>query len=130
MVELRGWTDGMGSEPHTHTNEDEAWYVLEGELSLEVGHSKIVAPQGSFVLGPKGVQHIFKVSKRPASFLLMYWPAGFEKLFIEREALRQRYGITYNQADGRNEPSDPEYWAATEALPRKYGVINRYTEHA
>jgi hypothetical protein len=62
------------------------------------------------------------------SFLMMYWPAGFEKLFAEREALGSRYGVGYNQTGGRNEPTNPEYWAAAAAIPRKDGVINRYTD--
>jgi hypothetical protein len=59
---------------------------------------------------------------------MMYWPAGFEKLFAEREALGSRYGVAYNQTGGRNEPTNPEYWAAAAAIPRKDGVINRYTD--
>ena len=36
--------------PHTHTREDECNFVLEGELTFDVGGEIVLAPAGSFVL--------------------------------------------------------------------------------
>jgi quercetin dioxygenase-like cupin family protein len=36
--------------PHTHTREDECNFVLEGELTLDVGGEIVIAPVGSFVV--------------------------------------------------------------------------------
>ena len=39
---------------HVHHNDDEAWYVLEGTLSVQVGDKDVQAPAGSAVLVPRG----------------------------------------------------------------------------
>ena len=70
---------GNGSPLHRHTREDEWFYVIEGELTFAVGDEVIPAPAGSFVFGPRGIQHTFLVtSSTPARFLLVTEPAGFE----------------------------------------------------
>jgi mannose-6-phosphate isomerase-like protein (cupin superfamily) len=48
---------------HAHHGEDEAFYVLEGEMSITCGDSHFNAAAGSFVLIPKGVPHTFNVEK-------------------------------------------------------------------
>lgn len=46
-----------GPRPHIHRDHDEAFYVLEGELTARVGPRTITAPTGSFVMVPRGVVH-------------------------------------------------------------------------
>jgi quercetin dioxygenase-like cupin family protein len=70
---------GAGSPLHVHSREDEWFYVLEGELTFWVGGETSVAPAGTFVFGPKGIQHTFIVSSDEARFLLVTEPAGFEQ---------------------------------------------------
>ena len=75
---------GGESPYHVHHNEDEAWYVLEGELTVYVGDEKIKAEPGTWVYGPRGVPHGFRIGgDSPARFLLLYTPAGFEQFFVE-----------------------------------------------
>lgn len=69
---------GSGSPLHVHHNEDEWFYVLEGELTIWVAGQTIVAPAGSFVFGPRDVPHTFIVSSEEARFLLVTQAAGFE----------------------------------------------------
>jgi len=69
---------GSGSPLHVHHNEDEWFYVLEGELTLWVGGQTIVAPAGAFVFGPRDIPHTFIVSSDEARFLLVTQAAGFE----------------------------------------------------
>ncbi len=69
---------GSGSPLHVHRNEDEWFYVIEGELTFWVGGRVITAPAGSFVYGPRGVPHTFMISSEHARFLLVVEPAGFE----------------------------------------------------
>src|SRR5256714_12018755 len=64
---------------HVHHNEDEWFYVTEGELSFWVGGRVIDATQGSFVYGPHGIPHTFTVTSSQARFLLVTEPAGFER---------------------------------------------------
>ena len=69
---------GSGSPLHVHHNEDEWFYVLEGELTFWVGGKVSTASAGSFVYGPRDIPHTFTVSSEQARFLLVLEPAGFE----------------------------------------------------
>ena len=68
---------GAGSPLHVHRNEDEWFYVLEGELTIWVDGETVVAPAGSFVYGPRDVPHTFIVSSEQARFLLVTEPGAF-----------------------------------------------------
>ncbi len=50
---------GDGSPWHVHPDEDEWFYVLEGEFTVYVGDERLSLPAGSFAFGPKGVPHTF-----------------------------------------------------------------------
>jgi quercetin dioxygenase-like cupin family protein len=76
VLEFR-WPKGGGSPLHVHRNEDEWFYVIEGELTLWVGGEVIVAPAGSFVYGPRDVPHTFVVTSAEARFLMVTEPAPF-----------------------------------------------------
>jgi quercetin dioxygenase-like cupin family protein len=69
---------GLGSPLHLHRNEDEWFYVTEGELTFWIGDERITAPAGSFVFGPRGIPHAFTISSPQARFILVTEPAGFE----------------------------------------------------
>jgi quercetin dioxygenase-like cupin family protein len=71
------WPQGGGSPLHVHHNEDEWFYVIEGELTLWVGGEVIVAPAGSFVYGPRDIPHTFLVTSTEARFLMVTEPAPF-----------------------------------------------------
>jgi len=70
---------GSGSPVHTHRDEDEAWYVLEGELTFWLGDECRAATPGDFVFGPRGIRHRFQVESEEARFLILVTPAGFEE---------------------------------------------------
>jgi quercetin dioxygenase-like cupin family protein len=75
---------GFASPYHTHRNEDESFYVVEGEMSLYVGGERVKAGPGAFVYGPRGVPHGFEVDgTEPARILLQNHPAGFEGFPVE-----------------------------------------------
>lgn len=63
---------------HTHRHEDEAFYVLDGEITFEVGDVIIQAGPGSFVFGPRGVPHRYTVTSPTARMLMLFSPGGFE----------------------------------------------------
>ncbi len=47
---------------HLHKTDDEAWYVLEGEMSFCVGESESIRIEaGAIAFGPKGVPHTYRV---------------------------------------------------------------------
>ena len=70
-----------GPEQHTHKDEDEddSFYVLEGELTFTVDDDEAVAGPGTFVLVPPGVPHTF--ANRGDAVVRMvnvHAPAGFD----------------------------------------------------
>ena len=44
---------------HLHHSDDEAWYVLEGVLRVQVGKDEVEVPAGSGVLVPRGTPHTY-----------------------------------------------------------------------
>jgi quercetin dioxygenase-like cupin family protein len=84
--------DPEGEGPlHVHHNEDEGFWVLEGELTFEVGEETIKAQPGSFVFGPKDVPHRYTVDSGPARLLYILSPAGFEEfIYATSEPARER----------------------------------------
>ena len=82
---------------HTHADEDEISYVLEGEVGVQIGDRVLQATPGTLVFKPRGVPHAFwNAGETPARLLEMISPAGFERYFEAAAAL---------VASG---PSDPE----------------------
>jgi quercetin dioxygenase-like cupin family protein len=79
---------GQGPPLHTHANEDESWYVIEGELRFKLDGNVQRAPTGSFVFVPRGTPHCFQnVANAPARILVMFTPAGMERFFDRFAAL-------------------------------------------
>lgn len=73
-----------GAPPHIHTQEDEAFYIQEGELKFQLDEQIIVATPGTFLHSPKGQIHSFtNVGTTPAKVLCWNTPAGLEKFFAE-----------------------------------------------
>lgn len=75
---------GGGPPPHIHHREDEAFWVLEGELEIRVGEETFTAGAGSFIHLPRGVAHSYQnVGTGLARFLTFLAPAGLERFFEE-----------------------------------------------
>jgi quercetin dioxygenase-like cupin family protein len=75
-------TPGDGPPLHVHVKDDEAVYVLEGEIDFRVGGEIYPNRPGSFVFIPRGAPHAFQnVGNGDARMLLMFAPSGIERLF-------------------------------------------------
>src|SRR5260370_40492732 len=75
---------GFGPPPHLHHREDEALYVLEGQMTVTCGEQTWTATPGSFVLLPRGIPHAFTVAVTgPCRVLTINTPAGFERFVAE-----------------------------------------------
>ncbi|MEX0625007.1 MAG: cupin domain-containing protein [Chloroflexota bacterium] len=76
---------GRAGEPplHIHHREHEAWFVLEGQLSFQVGDATLVVGAGSFAFAPMGIPHAFTVDVEPTRVLLLAMPGGFERFAQE-----------------------------------------------
>jgi quercetin dioxygenase-like cupin family protein/ketosteroid isomerase-like protein len=78
---------------HTHINQDEASYVLEGELCFYLGGEVTRHKAGDFAFKPKGVPHtIFNDSDEPASFLELCWPGGLDEYLEDMAVAMSRGG--------------------------------------
>src|SRR3954451_21337384 len=74
---------GEGSPWHVHPEEDEWFYVLEGEFTFYVGDARLSLPAGSFAFGPKGVPHTFIAESHAAKALVGFAPFQFEGFLRE-----------------------------------------------
>lgn len=74
------YTTKEGEAPwHVHHREDEAFYILDGEMTIYVGDQVYKAKSGDFVFGPKDVPHMYTVdSPGHVRLLMIFSPAGFE----------------------------------------------------
>jgi quercetin dioxygenase-like cupin family protein len=74
-----------GAEPpkHVHSLEDEAFYVLEGELGVEIGESYHILKAGDAVFAPRLVPHSFKILTDKAKFINIIAPGDLWNYFIE-----------------------------------------------
>jgi mannose-6-phosphate isomerase-like protein (cupin superfamily) len=72
-----------GPEPHAHAEEDDSFYVLDGELVFILDEGEVTAPAGTFVLVPPGVSHSFRNAlDRPVRVLNIHTPAGFDRRLL------------------------------------------------
>lgn len=98
--------------PHVHHREDEATYVLDGELTIQCGEETIQAKAGTYVVVPRDIPQSFTNTGREACrFLTYFTPGGNEQFFedaaelaqankgapppADAKALHDRYGMEY-----------------------------------
>jgi mannose-6-phosphate isomerase-like protein (cupin superfamily) len=82
LVEANFWP-GMATPLHVHHREDEAFYILDGEIQFRRGDEVFTAGPDAFVFGPREVPHSFKVLDGGARALVLMTPAGLEHMFLE-----------------------------------------------
>ena len=68
---------------HVHHREDEAFFVLDGEVSFAIGEDTFDAGPGGFAFGPRDVPHRYTVRTPTARMLMVFSPAGFEGFIRE-----------------------------------------------
>jgi len=70
---------GRVLEEHVHAEEDDTFYILEGEMTFFFGDEEAAAPPGTFVLVPPGVRHGFSNrTDKVVRILNLHAPAGFD----------------------------------------------------
>lgn len=75
-------TEPPGAEAplHVHHNEDEAFWVLEGDVTFEIGGTTIEARPGDYAFGPRHIPHRYVVGDAGCRMLFILTPGGFEGL--------------------------------------------------
>src|SRR6202051_3431083 len=76
LMEHWSMAPGFASPYHTHHREDEAFYILEGEMAFVCDGKWLRGGPGTWVFGPRELAHGFKVvGNTPARMLLLGAPA-------------------------------------------------------
>lgn len=75
-------TEAPGAEAplHVHERDDETFWILDGDLRLEVGDTAIELSAGDVAFGPRGVPHRYTVGDAGCRMLFILTPGGFEEL--------------------------------------------------
>ncbi len=114
---------GGGPPPHVHSPEQEGFYILEGEITFQIGNERHVAGPGMFANMPIGTPHSFKnETDRNARMILTVASAGLEQMFVE-VGIAVPTGTTT-----ASPPTKAEIEKLLEAAPR-YGVELLLPEH-
>jgi quercetin dioxygenase-like cupin family protein len=81
QIETDDPRDG-GPPRHLHHDEDETFYILEGDVTAFVGDERIDLSAGDYCLAPRGIAHSYVVRSDRARMLVTLSPAGLEELFV------------------------------------------------
>ena len=105
---------------HVHRTDDEAWTILEGEVSFFVGGNEPVrVAAGGVAFGPKGVPHTYRVEPDgPARMLAICSPGDFAAFVIAASRPAERPELP---PPPPGPPSDEEV-AAIGVLAAKHGI--------
>ena len=72
---------GTEPPPHTHSREDELFYVLEGEFDVYVGKEGFKVKKGECIFLPRLKPHAFAIRSPRLRLLTLFTPAGLEEAF-------------------------------------------------
>lgn len=74
-----------GPPRHLHYEQEEWFYVLEGEVLFEVGEQRLQLKHGESVLAPRKIPHAFcAVGAQPARMVIAFTPAGKMEAFFRQ----------------------------------------------
>lgn len=83
---------------HVHHREDEGFWILEGDVTLDIGGTVIEATAGDYAFGPRDIPHSFTAGDNGCRMLFILTPGGFEDLVM----------ATSEPAQSRTVPPPPE----------------------
>lgn len=106
---------GLEPPPHTHANEDESLYVLDGELTVTIGEQHLAAGPGSFVFLPRNLQHSWRIHTEMARILITFAPAGME-------AFLKQIALPIEGDDMHTMPQTRPHMVKVFALAHQYGL--------
>ena len=65
---------------HVHRRDDEGFWILEGNVTFEVGGNVIEAHAGDYLFGPRNIPHRYVVGSDGCHMLFITVPGGLEDL--------------------------------------------------
>jgi len=108
---------GMAVPRHTHTREDESYYVLSGELEVIVEDKVFVLRGGDSLIAPRDIPHQIRNSGSTENhYLLIFSPSGFEEFIMAT-------GVP--APDNADAPTEPPAVAVRNVheLAASYGIL-------
>jgi quercetin dioxygenase-like cupin family protein len=111
-------TEPPGAEAplHVHHRDDEAFWILEGDVTFEVGDTTIEASAGDYVFGPRHIPHRFTVGDRGCRMLFILVPGGIE------DVIR----ATSEPAASRTLPPPPEEEPTPEEIEGLKAIVKEH----
>jgi quercetin dioxygenase-like cupin family protein len=107
-----------GAAPPLHTHpQDEAFYVLDGKLTVWAGPTTAVCEAGSAVYVPAEVPHAFRVESDTARLLCLSTPAGIEE-YLQDLSEPAAWPWLQPPPDGPRVPAD-----RLTKVEREHGVV-------
>jgi mannose-6-phosphate isomerase-like protein (cupin superfamily) len=100
---------GSGPTYHSHSREDETFYVVSGTAEIRLEDEGFICNPGDHIFGPRDVFHTYRnVGQDLLKLVIVYSPGGFEQSFLDAEEmllagktqddvgrmLSDRYGMT------------------------------------
>jgi quercetin dioxygenase-like cupin family protein len=75
---------GGGPQAHAHVEQEETFYILDGELEFLDGDHIFTAVAGDFIHVPRGVRHRFtNKGNHAAKMIFMFTPPGPEQIIAD-----------------------------------------------
>jgi len=75
---------GHGPPLHSHSSEEECFYIIDGEMWFEIDGRVVTAGPGAVVHAPRHSVHRFEnKTDRPVHMLIWVAPSGLENYFAE-----------------------------------------------
>ena len=71
---------GSAAPLHVHHGEDEAFWILDGSASFEIGGRTVEASAGDYLFGPRDIPHRYTTGPDGCRMLFILTPGGFEEL--------------------------------------------------
>lgn len=117
VVEMRLAPGSAGPPLHVHPTHGEGFYVLEGELTVQVEDEVFAGGPGTWAFAPRGSRHsLANLGTRHTRVLCVFAPGGFERRFERMlaegagaETLPER-----SAAELATQLIGPPIWAAAE----------------
>jgi quercetin dioxygenase-like cupin family protein len=91
---------------HVHHREDEAFWILDGSATFEVGDQTMEARTGDYLLGPRDIPHRYTTGPHGCRMLFIFTPGGFEDLLRATSSPAETHALP--PAERVTPPSDEE----------------------
>ncbi len=106
---------GLEVPLHVHHRDDEGFWILEGDITVDVGDATIEAQAGDYVFGPRDIPHRYTVGNDGCRMLFIMVPGGLEDLIR----------ATSEPAPTRTLPPPPEQEPTPEQIERLKQVVKQ-----